>query len=105
MWTPGRIFLAHSQYYSVLQRWNATPKGMKGWTEISLLGQAYEFASREGVARLTFLVEGEDETYCFLGIGHGVIECIGEEASHRLRERTVKSSVDDAAMARMGTFG
>ena len=38
--------------FSVLQRptarWNAAPKGMKGWTEISLLGQAYEFASREG---------------------------------------------------------
>ena len=39
----------------------------------------------------------------FLGIGHGVIECIGEEASHRFEgEDGVKSSVDDAAMARDG---
>ena len=38
-----------------------------------------------------------------LGIGHGVIECIGEESSHRFDgDDGVKSSVDDATMAMDG---
>ena len=80
------------------------PPRPKGWTEISFLGQAYEFASRDGAQGLTFLVEGGGRNlWLFLGIGHGVIECIGEEASHRFEgEDGVKSSVDDAAMARDG---